>query len=138
MNNIDLNLISQFGIAGLMFGGFMFLLKWVLKLKEKILADAKEERTNFLEIIRNFQRSMDKVNELWSQEQTQSDQYIEHARREHQKMIEVATQCCKEMVEFRKENAERAILFRQEHDKMIAHLEEQYKVLLKINGEKHE
>ena len=37
-------ILSNFGVAGLIFAAFMVLLRWVLKQQAKLLDDAKEER----------------------------------------------------------------------------------------------
>ena len=120
MEGFDLNLLSQFGVAGLMFGGFMFLLKWVLKLKERILIDAKEERVASLSIIKDFQSSIDTALNALKKEQEQGAETIILTRDQHQKILEVAAETCRNVTEFRKEFAESAANRRREHEKIIA------------------
>jgi hypothetical protein len=138
MNGFDVNLITQFGVAGLIFAAFMFLLKWVLKTQDRILSDAKEERLVAIENMRIFQKNIEQINENWRKEQEQSNQYIDHARAEHNKIMESTTNACNHLIEFRKEMIDVNDARRREHERIIANLDEQTKILVRINGFKHE
>lgn len=134
MNGLDPKLISELGIAAFVMVGMFSLIGWVLKcsfdIKKEILRNAEDERKIFLQIISAFQVSLSENNQHIKESLKQSGEYIQTAHSEHIKMIETSNQALQNSVEFRKECAEM-------HARQIANLDEHYKVLLRINGEKH-
>jgi len=48
------DMFSQFGLAGIIFAGFLCVLKWVFEINNKILMDMADERRRSLEIYTGF------------------------------------------------------------------------------------
>lgn len=130
MSGFDTNLITQFGLAGLMFMAFMFLLKWVLKTQDKILTTAEKERDASLFLIKSFQQAIDRTNELTTEQLKVSVSAIADAKREHEKIINTTDLNCNNIKESRDEA-------RKEHERILAIADEQLKILVRINGFKH-
>lgn len=119
----EANILTQFGIAGLLFVAFMFLLKWVLKTQDKILADAKEERTTWQNVISNYQAAITQISVQSSEFHKQVSDAHTFQRGEHEKIINGLNTVC---------------INAQKHtdvlDQIKENLEEQGQVLLRING----
>jgi hypothetical protein len=123
---IDMNLVTQFGVAGLIFIAFMFLLKWVLKTQDKILTDAKEERGTHLELLRGFTRILETIMATSQNFQQQVTEAHGYQRAEHKEIMENQTKTCANLIELNKTCEE-----------LLDGAREQSKILMRINGEKH-
>ena len=128
------DIVKEVGIAAAVIIGGFGLISWILKcsfdIKKEILRNAEEERKIFLDIIRAFQKSIDSNNQQLQESLKQSAEYIQATHAEHVKIIEVSNQILLQSIESRKESADT-------HQRQIVNLDEHYKILLRINGEKH-
>ena len=119
--------LEQFGAASLIFAAFMFLLRWVLKTQDKILDDAKEERKLSQDVMISYQKTLEQMNMQAGELHRQVTEAHAYQRSEHEKMIEGISSIC---------------TLSQQHGKcleQITHnLDEQGKILLRINGDKHD
>jgi len=122
-----MKIIPQLGVGGLFFVAFMFLLKWVLKTQEKILDSSKEERCTSQTVIQGFLKILEQMSMQITENQKQVTEAHNYQRAEHQKMIEELNMIC---------------LISQQHEncleKVKDNLEEQGRVLARINGLKRE
>lgn len=131
------DLTAQFGFAGLIFLAFMFLLRTTLKLKEKILNDAKEERIQWVALIQQFQKTLDTQGSDYRQYMLTITGAFNRFQDDHKTMFEIMEQCCLGLKELRKQFDDACINRQHEHERMIDILDEQQKVLARINGYKH-
>jgi len=120
-------LIPQLGFGGVIFLAFMFLLKWVLKTQEKILDNAKEERASGQVVISGYLKAIEQMNVQSSEFHKQVTEAHSFQRHEHEKLIEGINNVCM----IAKQNSE--VL-----NKIKENLDEQGKVLARINGYKHD
>lgn len=128
------DIITQFGFAGLIFIAFMFLLKWVLKHQDNILAsqlkildDSKTERANWQTIMIGYQKTIEQTSAQASEFHKQVTEAHNYQREEHAKTLEGLNTLC--------------ITVRESKDclnQIKENLGEQGKVLARINGFKNE
>lgn len=119
-------LITQYGLGGLIFAAFMFLLKWVLKQQEKILDGSKDERMQSQTVIQGYQKTLDQMNIQSGEFHKQVTEAHNYQRNEHEKMLEGLNNVC--------------LVTRQHADcltKIKDNLDEQGKALARINGYQH-
>ena len=119
-------IITQFGFAGLIFVAFMFLLKWVLRTQETVLADAKEERASWQTIMSNYQRSLEATSIQAAEFHKQVTEAHGYQREEHGKVLEGLSKLC--------------VVAQTNSDcltKIKDNLAEQGQALARINGFKH-
>jgi len=122
-----LTIISQVGFGGIIFGAFMFLLKWVLKTQEKILDNSKEERATSQSVVQGFLKTLEQINITSNEYHKQSTEAHAYQRAEHEKIMDGLNNVC--------------VTTRQHAEcleKIKQNLDEQGKVLLRINGYKHD
>lgn len=120
-------LIPQIGFGGVIFTAFMFLLKWVLKTQEKILDNSKEERVTSQSVVQGFLKTLEQMNIQFSESHKQTAEAHNYQRTEHDKMLEGLNNVC---------------LVTKQHadclEKIKDNLDEQGKILVRINGFKKE
>jgi len=120
-------LIPQLGFGGVIFTAFMFLLKWVLKTQEKILDNSKEERVGTHLVQQGFLKTLEQLNIQSCEFHKQVQDSHSFQRSEHDKMLDGLNNICI----VTKQHAECL-------DKIQRNLDEQGRVLVRINGYKHE
>jgi len=130
------DLVTQFGFAGLIFFGFMFLLRSTLKLKEKILNDAKEERLQWVTLVQQFQKTLDTQASDYRQYMLTITASFNRFQEEHKIILSATAECCSGLRELRKEFDSACTNRQREHEKMINVLDEQQKTLVSINCRK--
>lgn len=128
MEGIEIGkIITQFGFSGLIFAAFMVLLKWVLKQQEKILENAKEERITSQKMIQSFQISIEQLSTSNKESHSAMAEANKYQREEHIKMMEGLNDICN----VSSSNAKCV-------EKVKENLEEQGRILTRINGYKKE
>jgi len=120
-------LIPQLGVGGIFFLSFMFLLKWFLKSHEKLLDSSKEERANYQTAIQGFLKSLEQINILSNEYHKQTTEAHNYQRTEHEKIIDGLNT----VISNSKSQGECL-------EKIKSNLDEQGKVLVRINGYKHD
>lgn len=120
-------LIPQVGFGGIIFVAFMFLLRWVLKTQEIILTNAKDERAASQIVIQGYLKVLEQMSIQSNEFHKQVTEAHNYQRNEHEKMLEGLNNVC---------------ITTQQHreclEKIKSNLEEQGKVLVRINGLRHE
>jgi len=119
-------LIPQLGFGGVVFVAFMFLLKWVLKTQEKILDNSKQERDTSQSVVQGFLKTLEQMNIQFNESHKQVTEAHNYQRSEHEKMIESLNNVCM----YTKQNSDCL-------EKIKDNLEEQGRVLVRINGTKN-
>lgn len=120
-------LIPQLGVRGIFFLSFMFLLKWFLKSHEKLLDNSKEERANYQTAIQGFLKSLEQMNILSNEYHKQTTEAHNYQRVEHEKIIDGLNT----VISNSKSQGECL-------ERIKSNLDEQGKVLVRINGYKHD
>ena len=127
-NDIQWNaLIPQLGFGGVIFVAFMFLLKWVLKTQDKVLDNSKEERVTNQLVVQGFLKQLEQMNIQSSESHKQTTEAHNYQRGEHEKFMDEMSN----VIFMTKQNSDCLI-------KIKDNLDEQGKVLLRINGYKHD
>jgi hypothetical protein len=127
-NEVQWNaLIPQLGFGGVIFVAFMFLLKWVLKTQDKVLDNSKEERATSQLVVQGFLKTLEQMNIQSSESHKQVTEAHNYQRAEHEKLMESLSEVCFTS----KQNSDCL-------EKIKNNLDEQGKVLVRINGFKHD
>ena len=78
---------AQYGMAGVIFIGFIFVLQWVFKINAKLLDDMAGERKCNQEIMKGFSESIKENTQSSKDFQKQVDDAHKYQREEHKEMI---------------------------------------------------
>ena len=114
-------LITQFGIGGLIFLAFMFLLRWVLKTQEKILIDARDERQSWQTIISTHQTNLTSLNNAQREIISQMSEAHRYQRDEHKEMIDNLKGICMTVKEIQ-DLTQNSCQILTEHGKTLARI----------------
>lgn len=130
MNGFDPNILTQFGVAGLIFLAFMFLLKWVLKTQDriienqvKVLEAADRERIAWQLVISTLKDSIIQYNTNLTERAIEFREAGKVAREQHNKQLE------QHQLQIDALDTLNKVL-----EQCRNNLEEQGKVLARING----
>jgi flagellar biosynthesis/type III secretory pathway M-ring protein FliF/YscJ len=85
-------IFTQFGLAGLIFGGFLLVLHWVFKVNHKILSGMEEERKAYQQSLKGFN---DNIRDL----STSAKAFYDKVKQEHQDSAEEHKELLKEIKE---------------------------------------
>ena len=83
-------LFAQWGFGGVIFLVLVLLIKWILKQQEKILEDAKEERTQWQDIVGKFSKEIENHTLGAKEFHNQVKEAHRYQREEHK---EICTMC---------------------------------------------
>lgn len=81
--------LGQWGMAGIIFAGFLMVLKWVFEVNNKILNDMAEERKLTQQIHNGFIQKIQEMSAVNKEFQKTVDEAHRFQRDEHKEMIEV-------------------------------------------------
>lgn len=121
------DLFTQLGFGSIIFVAFMFLLKWVLKTQEKILDNSKEERATSLIVVQGFLKTLEQISIQSNEFHKQVTEAHAYQRNEHEKMLEGLNNLCTN-------TQQNSICLNKIQD----NLQEQGKILSRINGYQHD
>ena len=80
-------ILAQFGMAGIIFGGFLFVLKWVFDINKSILMEMAEERKGNREMLKGFAENIKENSQSSRDFHKAVDEAHKYQRDEHQQMI---------------------------------------------------
>ena len=85
------DLLAQFGLSGMIFGGFLCVLKWVFDINNKILADMANERIKAQDLYSGFIEQLRDLSVLNSEFRRQVRADHENHQKDHLKILENLT-----------------------------------------------
>ena len=132
--------IGEFGFAAVSLAAILFaawkLLKWGKDLVDKSMVQLEAERVRGAATYDKMSKALDEHTAQAKEFHAEVRNAHVYQREEHNKIIEGITVICAEMRQCSEKSQWEATARQKEHEKIIANLEEQYKVLLRMNGEK--
>ena len=78
---------AQYGLGGIIFTGFILVLKWVFQINSKVLDDMSAERKCYQEVMRGFAENIKENTQSSRDFQAQVDDAHKYQREEHKEMI---------------------------------------------------
>jgi hypothetical protein len=84
---MDFPLITQLGIAGVIFGALFFLLKWMTKLHDRVMTDSKEERQAWQTLIQSFSSRIQEQSMELRNMCEQNNEAHKYQREEHKEIL---------------------------------------------------
>jgi hypothetical protein len=126
--------ISELGFGAVAMGAVLFaawkLLNWGKGIVDNAMAQLERERDRSAEVYNKLSHAIDEHTTQAKEFHNEVRTAHGYQREEHNKLIDGMTSMCGEIKRC-SENTQK------EHERMITNLDEQAKVLLRINGEKH-
>lgn len=89
MSEFIINNLVQFGLAGVIFGGFLFVLRWVFEINSKLLADMAEERKMQIQVRQAFAENIKEISQISKDFHNEVRDAHKYQRDEHKEMIEI-------------------------------------------------
>lgn len=81
--------VTQFGLAGLIFGGFLCALKWVFDANGQLLRDMAKERSEWSIIYQGFIAELRDMNAATKDFQTQVREDHKESLKQHRELSEI-------------------------------------------------
>lgn len=78
----------QYGMAGIIFIGFIFVLKWVFDINSKLLSDMADERRMQMEVRQQFAENIKEISQISKDFHNEVRDAHKFQREEHKQMIE--------------------------------------------------
>jgi len=88
METTTWQLLAQFGLAGIIFGGFLCVLRWVFTINGKLLQDMASERAEAHIIYHGFINQIETMNRASQEFQNRVHQDHDHNRDEHKELLQ--------------------------------------------------
>lgn len=127
-------LISELGVTAVVVGAVLFaswkLLNWGKAIVDNAMTQLERERDRSAEVYSKMSKAIDEHTAQAREFHVEVRNAHVYQREEHCKLIDGMSSVCSE-IKICGENTQR------EHERIIENLDEQHKVLLRINGEKH-
>lgn len=89
MNEFLISNFIQFGMAGIIFFGFLYVLKWVFSTTDKILIAMNEERKCAQETLKQFAENIKENSQASKDFHTEVRDAHKYQRDEHKEMTEI-------------------------------------------------
>lgn len=83
------NAALQYGMAGIIFVGFICTLKWVFDINSKILSDMAEERKLQMEVRQQFAENIKEISQISKDFHAEVRDAHKYQRDEHKEMIDI-------------------------------------------------
>jgi len=133
--------ISELGFGAVAMSAVIFaswkLMVWGKDIVDKAMVQLERERERSSEVYTKLSRAIDDHTSQAKEFHMEVRNAHGYQRDEHNKIMDGVVTVCSELKRCSDQQQDNADQRQKEHEKMITNLDEQYKVLLRINGEKH-